>query len=75
MTKEYKATNKLFLYTFKIALYSSAIVKKDFNSSRRLFLADIITMKPKAGLLLNAVLCIHPLTFINEALRLSGSPL
>ena len=31
-------------------------------------------MKPKAGLLLNAVLRICPLTFINEAVRLSGSP-
>ena len=31
-------------------------------------------MKPKPGLFLNAVLRIRPLTFINEALRLSGSP-
>ena len=31
-------------------------------------------MKSKASLLLNASLCIRPLTFINEALRLSGSP-
>ena len=30
-------------------------------------------MKPKAGLLLNASLHIRPLTFINEALNLSGS--
>ena len=57
-----------------MALYSSAAVMKGFNSSRRLFKAKIITVKPKAGLLLNAVLHIHPLTFINEALRLSGSP-
>ena len=31
-------------------------------------------MKLKASLLLNAVLHIRPLTFINEALRLLGSP-
>ena len=47
---------------------------KDFNSSRRLFYAEIIAVKPKAGLLLNVVLRIRPLTFTNEALRLSGSP-
>ena len=46
---------------------------KGFNSSRRLFLDEIITVKPKAGRLLNAVLRIRPLTFINEVLRLSGS--
>ena len=47
---------------------------KGFNSSKRLFYAEIITVKSKAGLLLNAVLRIRPLTFINEVLRLSGSP-
>ena len=56
-----------------MALYYKAVVMKGFNSRRRLFFAKIITVKPKAGLLLNAVLCIRPLTFINEALRLSGS--
>ena len=57
-----------------MALYSSAVVMKSFNSSRRFFYAEIITVEPKAGLLLNAVLCIRPLTFINKALRLSSSP-
>ena len=57
-----------------MALYSSAVVMKGFNSSRKLFQADIITVKLKAGLLLNASLRIRPLTFINEVLRLLGSP-
>ena len=57
-----------------MALYSSAVVMKGYNSSRRLFQAKIITVKLKVGLLLNALLCIRPLTFINKALRLSGSP-
>ena len=34
----------------------------------------IITVKLKASLLLNVLLHIRPLTFINKALRLSGSP-
>ena len=57
-----------------MALYSSAVVMKGFNSSRKLFQAKIVTVKLKAGLLLNASLCICPLTFINEALCLSTSP-
>ena len=64
--------NKLFL-NFKTALYSSAVVVKGFNSRRKLFYAEIVTVKLKAGLLLNASLRICPLTFINGALRLSGS--
>ena len=47
---------------------------KGFNSSRKLLKADIVTMKLKAGLLLNALLCICLLTFINEVLHLSSSP-
>ena len=47
---------------------------KGFTSGRKLFQAKIITMKLKANLLLNALLCIRPLTFINEALPLLGSP-
>ena len=43
---------------------------KGFNISRKLFQAEIITVKLKAILLLNALLRIRPLTFINEALRL-----
>ena len=35
---------------------------------------EIITVKPKAGLLLNEVLHIRPLTFINEEHHLSDSP-
>ena len=58
-----------------MALYYSAVVIKGFNSSRKLFYAKIVTVKLKAGFLLNALLRIRPLTFINEALRLSGSPI
>ena len=47
---------------------------KGFNSSRQLVSAEIVTVKLKAGLLLNVSLRIHPLTFKNEALCLSGSP-
>ena len=47
---------------------------KGFNSSRKLFYAEIVTVKPKACLLLNALLHIYPLTFINKVLCLSGSP-
>ena len=47
---------------------------KGFNSSRKLFLAEIITVKLKTDLVLNTSLRIRPLTFINEALRLSSSP-
>ena len=47
---------------------------KGFTNSRKLFLAEIITVKLKASLLLNALLRIRPLTFINEALSLLGSP-
>ena len=34
-----------------MALYTSAVVMKGFNGSRRLFQAKIITVKLKAGLL------------------------
>ena len=47
---------------------------KGFTSSRKLLKAEIITVKLKDSLFLNALLQIRPLTFINEALRLSGSP-
>ena len=47
---------------------------KGFTSSRKLFQAEIITVKLKVSLLLNVSLHIHPLTFINEALCLLGSP-
>ena len=47
---------------------------KGFTSSRKLFSAKIITVKLKVSLLLNVSLRIRPLTFINEALCLSGSP-
>ena len=46
---------------------------KGFTSSRKLFQAEIVTVKLKVSLLLNVSLRIRPLTFINEALRLSGS--
>ena len=61
-------------YNFKTALYSTAVVKKGFTNSRKLFLAEIITVELKVSLLLNVSLHIRPLTFINEALRHSGSP-
>ena len=38
-------------YNFKMALYSSAVVMKGFDSSRKLFQAKIITVRLKAGLL------------------------
>ena len=57
-----------------MALYSSVVVMKGFNSSTKLLKAEIVTVKLKAGLLLNVSLHIHPLTFINEALCLSDSP-
>ena len=57
-----------------MALYFSAVIMKGFNSSRRLFQAEIITVKLNAGRLLNVVVHICPLSFINEALRLLGSP-
>ena len=56
-----------------MALYSSAVVMKGFKSSRKLFYAEIVTVKLKAGLLSNTLLRIRLLTFINKALRLSGS--
>ena len=55
-------------YNFKTALYSSAEVMKGFNS-RKLFEVEIVTVKLKAGDLLNVSLRIRPLTFINEALH------
>ena len=58
-------------YKFIMALYVSAIVMKVFNSGRNLFYGEIVTMKLKAGLLLNVLLCICPLTFTNEVIRLS----
>ena len=57
-------SNAYNFYNFKTALYSSAVVMKGFTSSKKVVLAEIITVK----------LRIRPLTFINEALRLSGSP-
>ena len=53
-----------------LALYSSALVMKHFNKSRKLFQVKIITVMLKASLLLNALLCIHPLTFITEVFHL-----
>ena len=67
------ATHTNFL-NFKTALYFSAVVMKDFTSSRYLFQAEITTVKLKVSFLLNVSLCIRPLTFINKALRLLGSP-
>ena len=62
----------LFL-NFKVALYSSALAIKLFN-----YIVEscfkIITVKLKASLLLNTLLCIRPLTFITEVLHLSSSP-
>ena len=63
-----------FFNNFKTTLYSSAVVMKGFTSSIKLFYAEIITVELKVSLLLNVPLHICPLTFINEVLRLSGSP-
>ena len=52
------------------ALYSTALVMKLFNNSRKLFHAEIIIVKLKASLLLNALLHIHPLTSITKTLCL-----
>ena len=41
---------------------------KGFNNNRK-----SVTVKLKAGLFLNVSLHIRPLTFLNEALHLSGS--
>ena len=67
------ATHAIF-YNFKTALYFSAIVMKGFTSSRKFFKAEITTVKLKVSPLLNVSLCIRPLTFIDEVLRLLGSP-
>ena len=47
ITKECVATHANCLYNFKTALYSSAVVMKDFNSSRKFFKAEIVTVKLK----------------------------
>ena len=51
-----------------MTLYSSALVMKLFNNSKSYFKRN--GKAPKASLLLNALLRIHPLTFITEALCL-----
>ena len=58
-----------------MAIYSSALVKKPLTVVESCFKPKLLpTVKLKAGPLLNAPLHIRPLTFITEALRLSGSP-
>ena len=74
ITKQCVAMHTNCFYNFKTDLYSSAVVMKGFTISRKLFYAEIVTVKLKTRLLLNASLHIHSLTFTNEALRLSGSP-
>ena len=51
ITKKCVAMHTNCFYNFKTALYFSAVVIKGFNSSRKLFQADIVTVKLKAGLL------------------------
>ena len=46
---------------------------KGFNRVAKMFLVEIITVKLKAGFLLNVSLHIHPLTLINETLHLLDS--
>ena len=60
---------KLFL-NIKMVLYFSDLVMKLFNNTRKLFLTKIIIMKQKTNLLLDAMLCIHPFTYITKALHL-----
>ena len=47
---------------------------KPFTAVESCFKTKIITVKLKASLLLNVLLCIRTLTILTEALRLSGSP-
>ena len=68
ITKKCIATHTNYFY---MALYSKRNI---FNNSRKLFQAENIIVKLKAGLLLNASLHIHPLIFITEVFCLSGSP-
>ena len=56
-------------YNFKTALYSSAVVKKGFNSSIKLFYCEAEGWPSFRCIITN-----RPLTIINEVLRLSGSP-
>ena len=63
----HRNTYKLLL-NFKTALYSYSLLMKFFNSSGKLFYAEIITVKLRASLLLNASLCIRPPAFITEVL-------
>ena len=58
---------------FKMALYFSYLVMKLVNNCRKLFDTETITVKLKDGFLLNVVLCICPLIFINEAFQLVAS--
>ena len=55
--------SKVYVQLYFKALYSS------FNSSSKLFYAEILTAKPENSLLLKASLCIFPLTFVIEALH------
>ena len=57
---------QIIFETFNSDLYSSALVKKLFNSSK----VKIITVKMKAGVPLNVLPHICPLNFITEALHL-----
>ena len=45
---------------------------KVFNNGIKLFQAEIVTVKLKAGFFSNVSIHIHPLTFINKALCLSS---
>ena len=51
---------------YNLALYSSALLTKLFNSNRKL---QIISVKLNPSLLLNALVCICSLTFINKTLH------
>ena len=61
-----------FFITLKWLYIISAVVMKGFTNSRKLFYAEIITVEVKVSVLLNVSLHIRSLTFINEALHLSG---
>ena len=70
-TKKCIATYINYFLNFKTALYSSAVVMKLLTIVESCFKSKLlITVKLKACLSLNALLCMHPITLITEVLCL-----
>ena len=59
-----------YKYFLNLALNINALLMKPFYNSRKWLLAEIITVKLKPSLLLNALLHIHSHTLITETLHL-----